>query len=114
MKSYYLLAALLLLAPLCSSQDLDSLREFSYQYKGQPFPFDSGMSISDRQYNFIFRQGAFTELGAQMKNAIKVVPKTIYVDVPVRKKGDGNKVIWTILGGVAGAALGIAGVKAFK
>lgn len=85
---------------------VDSLKEFRYQYKGQPFPYDSGVSISDRQYVYLFKMSIYNQIENRTDEALKPVPRIVYVNKEVRKKGDGNKWIWggggTLLGLIAG------------
>jgi|GEM_PF-4844448 len=80
----------------------DSLSQFKYLYKEQKFPFDSGVAISDAQYSFLLRQSIYTKLDHRIDNALKPVPKIVYETKEVRKKGDGNKVVWFLSGTAAG------------
>lgn len=94
--------------PIPPIPPVDTLKEFKYQYKGEPFPYDSGVSTSDRQYTFMFNQFLLADMKAGIKESLKPVPKIVYVDKPVRMKGDGNKIVWLLIG-LAGTAL-IGGV----
>lgn len=46
-------------------QDQDTLSEFRYLYKNEPFPFDSGVGISDRQYSYSMRQREFSAINIE-------------------------------------------------
>lgn len=96
------LIALMVFLPGYLFAQEDSLREFQYMHKGELFLFDSGVAISDRQYQFFYRNQAYKEIKSTVSTAINNPPKVIYVDRPVRNKGDGNKLAW----GGGGVAVG--------
>ncbi|MCE7039254.1 hypothetical protein [Dyadobacter sp. CY312] len=74
--------------------------EVTYHYRNEPFPYDSGVAISDRQYQFIlFMQG----INKAKMEAKVVPPKIVLHTITQRKKGDGNKLTW--FGTGVGAAI---------
>lgn len=65
--------------------------EITYQFKKQPFPYDSGVAISDRQYQFILSIQGLDKI----QEKVTVPPPQIVIRmVEVKKKGDGNKLLW--------------------
>lgn len=85
---------------------VDSLKEFRYQYKGQPFPYDSGVSVSDRQYTYLFKMSIYNQIEQRAEDALKPVPRIVYETKVVRKKGDGNKWLWGGGGTLVGLIFG--------
>jgi len=78
--------------------------EIKYQYKSEAFPYDSGVAISERQYQFILRNQTYNEI---TEKTTLPPPKIIIQEREVRKKGDGNKVIWFIVGLIPGVIIGL-------
>jgi len=103
----YLIIVFLLLSVVAQAMPTDTLPEIRYLYKGEPFPFDSGVVMSDRQYQFIYRNDRYKDIKSTVSNAILQPPKVTFVDREVRKKGDGNKVTYFSAGGGAGVILTI-------
>ena len=89
----------------------DTLQEFRYMYKGELYPFDSGVAISDQQYQFFYRNQAYKEIKSTVTTAINNPPRVIYVDRPVRNKGDGNKLTWSVIGIVSGIIISLVAFK---
>jgi len=83
--------------------------EIKYQYKSEAFPYDSGVAISERQYQFILRNQTYNEI---TEKTTLPPPKIIIQEKEVRKKGDGNKIIWFLSGATIGVLTGfLAGRK---
>lgn len=80
---------LILLLLLCGTLQA---QEFKYQMKGESFPFDSGVSISHRQYVFIQRQQAIGNLSNRIETVIKKEPTVIRVPVERKKKWHETKI----------------------
>lgn len=104
MKAKLLFTALLVLLalPALCQKEEDSLAHYAYLEKGEPFPFDSGVAISYVQYQVLFRNSLIERILTGTKEVLQPVPRTVYVEKEVRKKGDGNKVAW----GLGGVGLG--------
>lgn len=99
-------AALLLVALTVKAQDkVDSLSNFAYLRKGDPMPFDSGVAISERQYQHIFKMALIGRIESGTDKILTPVPRTVYVDREIRKEGDGNKVTWSSIGAAGGSLL---------
>lgn len=98
-----LLTALILLFGIeVLAQDVG---EIKYQYKNELYPYDSGVSISDRQYQFIIRNQVYNVIHDK---TVIPPPKIVIQEKEVRKKGDGNRVIWSVIGVVIGVVLGVS------
>lgn len=85
-------------------------QEFKYQRKGEPFPFDSGVSISHRQYVFIQQQQVIRDLTIKTDVAIKKEPalQVKIVEVPVeRKKEWHEKTVARVFFGVVTLYVGV-------
>lgn len=91
--------------PLPSSPD--TLKEFRFLRKGEPMPFDSGIAVSYRQYVFLEISSIQDKAEQNTDSGLKALPEVVYVKTEVRRKGDGNKLTWSTLGGLAGIILGV-------
>lgn len=100
-----ILIVILFMMPGYLFAQADTLREFRYMYKGELYPFDSGVAISDQQYQFFYRNQAYKEIKSTVSTAINNPPKVIYIDREVPKKGEGNKIKWFGIGAVSGCIL---------
>lgn len=112
MKTKLLAASMVLLltAPVLAQTEsnetkVDSLSNFAYLYKGEPMPFDSGVAVSDRQYQYLFKLSLISRIENGVNDILTPVPRTVYVDKIVRKKGDGNKGIWFAIGAAGGSLI---------
>ena len=85
-----------------AQEKVDSLKQFKYLYFGEPMPFDSGVAISDKQYSYLLKQSIYRDLDSRVSSALKPVPKIVYETKEIRKKGDGNKLVWFLSGTTAG------------
>lgn len=104
---------LITIAFCCKGQEppaVDTLKHFTILFKGEPMPYDSGVAVDYIQYQFIARQDIFSALQGRLGNALKPVPKIVYVDKIVRKKGDGKKSTWFLGGAGAGIGLTLLGI----
>lgn len=106
---------MILLATLWTMMTLDTLSvgEIKYQYKGEPFPYDSGVAISDRQFTFIQKQSKIKEVKSVIRAALERPPvvQVQYVDRIVEKKPHWTKRALGILGGVAIGIIASCAVK---
>lgn len=96
---------MILLATLCSMMTFDTLTvgEMTYQYKGELFPYDSGVSISDRQFTHLYKQNKLKETKSIVRVALDRPPvvQVQYVDRIVEKKPHWTNKVLTVLSGVA-------------
>jgi len=102
-----ILTLIFILTPLwVFSQDSTGVKkEIIYQTLGQPFPFETGVSISEAQYNFFFRTYALKGIQNTVNSGIEKAPKVVYVDKIVHDKKEGNKVVYFLTGTTAGIIL---------
>ena len=85
---------------------IDTLKkEIQYLYRGNFFPYDSGVAISDQQYQFLIRSYAIKSIQNTINYGTEKAPKIVYVNTPVRNKGDSNKIVWFFTGTAAGIAI---------
>lgn len=91
--------ALIFLIFISTAATAQTTGEFKYQYKEEAFPYDSGVSVSDKQYQFLLRQQLYNGISDKTKTE---PPKVIIQTKEVRRKGDGSKWKW----GLGGLLLG--------
>jgi len=101
MKILYLFLMALMPGFVLAQADTTKVpKEIVYQYKGEPFALDSGVSISDRQYQFLMRSYALKGIQNTVTSGIEKAPKIVYIEKPVRNKKD--RLTWFLTGTAAG------------
>ena len=104
-----ILILMLFVSTTCLAQQKEG--EIVYQYKNDAFPFDSGVSVSDRQYQFILRGQVYNVI---TEKAATPPPKIVIQTKEVRQKGDGNKIVWFLTGTTAGIVVTTIAVGLIK
>lgn len=89
---------------------VDTLSEIEYLYQGEPMPFPSGVAMSDKQYTFFLKSRIHEKRVTQIKKVL-TPPKIVYEVKEVRKKGDGNRIVWAAIGALPTLILAVVLLK---
>ena len=87
MEKRFLILLMLIALPVLSFSvtltEIDSIPGFRYLYKGEAFPYDSGVAISDVRYREIVKKQQLVVIENRIQAAIpEIRERVVYIELP--------------------------------